>query len=58
MAGASQLFVDKAKASGKPVEVHVLTDYAQGPAWKRETNAQQLSLISDYLSEGRGGGGL
>ncbi len=49
---------DKAKAAGKPVEVHVLTDYAQGPAWKRETNAQQHSLISDYRSKGCCGGGL
>ena len=54
----SQLFVDKAKAAGKPVEFHVLTDYAHGPAWKRETNAEQLKLISDYFSKGCGGGGL
>ena len=54
----SQLFVDKAKAAGKPVEFHVLKDYAHGPAWKRETNAEQLTLISDYLSKGCGGGGL
>jgi len=55
----SQLFVDKAKAAGKPVEFHVLSDYAHGPAWKRETNAQQLSLISDYLGKGGGcAGGL
>ena len=54
----SQLFVDKAKAAGKPVEFHVLSDYAHGPAWKRETNAEQLRLISDYFSKGCGGGGL
>jgi dipeptidyl aminopeptidase/acylaminoacyl peptidase len=54
----SQLFVDKAKAAGKPVEFHVLKDYAHGPAWKRETNAEQLQLISDYLGKGCGGGGL
>jgi dipeptidyl aminopeptidase/acylaminoacyl peptidase len=55
----SQLFVDKAKAAGKPVEFHVLSDYAHGPAWKRETNAQQLSLISDYFGKGGGcAGGL
>jgi dienelactone hydrolase len=54
----SQLFVDKAKAAGKPVEFHVLKDYAHGPAWTRETNAEQLTLISDYLSKGCGGGGL
>ena len=54
----SELFVDKARAAGKPVEFHLLKDYAHGPAWKRETNAEQLTLISDYLSKGCGGGGL
>jgi len=54
----SDLFVDKAKAAGKPVEYHVLKDYAHGPAWTRQTNAQQLTLISDYLKTGCGGGGL
>jgi dienelactone hydrolase len=55
----SQLFVDKARAAGKPVEFHVLADYAHGPAWKRETNAEQLRLISDYLGKGGGcAGGL
>jgi dipeptidyl aminopeptidase/acylaminoacyl peptidase len=55
----SQLFVDKARAAGKPVEFHVLTDYAHGPAWKRETNTEQLKLISDYLGKGGGcAGGL
>lgn len=52
----SELFVDKAKAAGKPVEYHVLKDYAHGPAWTRKTNADQLRLISDYLSKGCGGG--
>ncbi len=54
----SELFVDKAKAAGKPVEYHVLNDYAHGPAWTRKVNIDQLSLISDYLSKGCGGGGL
>ncbi len=54
----SELFVDKARAAGKPVEFHLLKDYAHGPAWKRETNAEQLTLISNYLSKGCGGGGL
>lgn len=55
----SKLFVDKARAAGKPVEFHVLTDYAHGPAWKRETNAEQLRLITDYLGKGGGcAGGL
>jgi len=27
MAGASQLFVDKAKAASKPVKFHLLTDH-------------------------------
>ncbi|HEY1131691.1 MAG TPA: prolyl oligopeptidase family serine peptidase [Roseateles sp.] len=54
----SELFVDKAKAAGKPVEYHVLKDYAHGPAWTRQTNAEQLNLISTYLSSGCGKGGL
>ena len=54
----SKLFVDKAKAAGKPVEFHELADFAHGPAWKRSTNAEQLTLISDYFSKGCGGGGL
>lgn len=54
----SELFVDKAKAAGKPVEYHVLKDYAHGPAWTRKTNADQLNLISTYLSSGCGKGGL
>ena len=54
----SVLFVDKAKAAGKPVEFHELKDFAHGQAWRRETNAEQLQLISDYLSKGCGGGGL
>lgn len=54
----SDLFVNKAKAAGKPVEYHVLKDYAHGPAWTRQTMTQQLTLISDYLKTGCGGGGL
>ena len=54
----SQLFVDRAKSSGKPVEYHELKDYAHGPAWTRQTMTQQLSFISDYLKTGCGGGGL
>lgn len=54
----SQLFVDRAKSAGKPVEYHVLKDYGHGPAWTRQTMTQQLSLISDYLKTGCGGGGL
>lgn len=52
----SDLFVDRAKSAGKPVEYHVLKDYAHGPAWKRETMTEQLTLISDYLKSGCGGG--
>jgi dienelactone hydrolase len=54
----SDLFVDRAKAAGKPVEYHVLKDYAHGPAWTRQTMTQQLTIISDYLKTGCGGGGL
>ena len=52
----SDLFVDKAKAAGKPVEYHVLKDYAHGPAWTREIMTKQLTLISDYLKTGCAGG--
>lgn len=54
----SEMFVDRARAAGKDVQYHVLKDYAHGPAWTRETNAQQLGLISDYLRSGCGKGGL
>jgi len=54
----SELFVDRAKSAGKPVEYHVLKDYAHGPAWTRQTMTEQLTLISDYLKTGCGGGGL
>lgn len=54
----SDLFVNRAKSSGQPVEYHVLKDYAHGPAWKRETITQQLTIISEYLKTGCGGGGL
>jgi hypothetical protein len=50
------LFVDRAKSSGKQVEYHVLKDYAHGPAWTRQTMTEQLTLISDYLKTGCGGG--
>lgn len=52
----SELFVNKAKAAGKPVEYHALADYAHGPAWTRKTMADQLNLISNYLAKGCGGG--
>ena len=52
----SELFVDRAKSSGKQVEYHVLKDYAHGPAWTRQTMTEQLTLISDYLKTGCGGG--
>lgn len=52
----SELFVDKAKASGQPVEYHVLKDYAHGPAAKVEIQTRQLQLISGYLKSGCGGG--
>jgi dipeptidyl aminopeptidase/acylaminoacyl peptidase len=54
----SELFVDRAKASGQRVDYHVLADYGHGPAWKRETVARQLKLISGYLKSGCGGSGL
>lgn len=54
----SELFVDRAKAAKKPVEYHLLKDYAHGPAWTRATNTHQLKLISNYFKSGCGGGGL
>nr|WP_315487690.1 prolyl oligopeptidase family serine peptidase [uncultured Rhodoferax sp.] len=52
----SELFVNRAKAAGKPVEYHMLKDYAHGPAWTRQIMTQQLTIISDYLKSGCGGG--
>lgn len=54
----SAAYVSAAQASGMDVQYHVLQDYAHGPAWSRETAAQQLRLIEDYLQTGCGGGGL
>jgi len=54
----SELFVRGANASGQPVAYHVLADYAHGPAWTRETAAEQLSLLSDYLKTDCGPQGL
>ncbi len=54
----SDLFVDRAKKSNKPVDYHVLKDYAHGPAWTRQTAADQLTLIRDYFKSGCGGAGL
>lgn len=52
----SELFVDRAKSTGKPVQYHVVKDYAHGPAWTRKTMAEQLNLINDYFKSGCGGG--
>ena len=52
----SELFVDRAKAAGKPVEYHVLKDYSHGAAWTRQIMTDQLTIISDYLKTGCGGG--
>ncbi len=52
----SELFVNRAKAAGKPVEYHMLKDYAHGPAWTRQIMTDQLTIISDYLKTGCGGG--
>jgi len=54
----SKLFVDKARSADRPVEYHVLADYAHGPAWTRAIMARQLGLIDDYLAKGCGGAGL
>jgi len=54
----SEWFVAQAKKSGQPVEYHALADYAHGPAWTRQTMAEQLQLIDDYLGKGCGGSGL
>ena len=52
----SELFVNRAEAEGKPVEYHMLKDYAHGPAWTRQIMTDQLTIISDYLKSGCGGG--
>lgn len=54
----SQLFVDKAKASGQPVEFNVLKDHAHGPTWTRAVETEHLTLIQDYFAKGCGKGGL
>lgn len=54
----SQWFVEKAKASGKPVVYHEIEDYAHGPAWTREIMGKQLGYIDQYLTKDCGGGGL
>ncbi len=54
----SDWFVNKAEKSGEPVVYHKLKDYAHGPAWTRQTMAEQLSYIDDYLQNGCGGKGL
>jgi dipeptidyl aminopeptidase/acylaminoacyl peptidase len=52
----SEMFVDRARSAGKPVEYHVLKDYAHGPAWTRQVMTQHLTIIQDYLRSGCGGG--
>lgn len=52
----SELFVNKAKAAGKPVEYRMLKDYAHGPAWTRKIMEEQLNVINDFLKSGCGGG--
>jgi len=54
----SELFAEKARKAGQPVEYHVLPDYGHGPAWTRSIMAQQLGLIDKYLKQGCGGTGL
>jgi dipeptidyl aminopeptidase/acylaminoacyl peptidase len=52
----SEFFVKKAASAQHKVEYHMLKDYGHGPAWTRAINAQQLTLIDQYLSKGCGGG--
>ena len=54
----SQWFVAKAKAAGRDVTYREFKDFAHGPAWTRQTYADTLRGIDDYLSKGCGGGGL
>lgn len=54
----SDLFVARARDSGRPVDYHLIKDYAHGPAWTRDVMAEQLSYIDDYLRDGCGGSGL
>jgi dienelactone hydrolase len=54
----SEWFVAKAKAAGRPVTYREFKDFAHGPSWTRQTYAEVLRGIDDYLSKGCGGGGL
>jgi dipeptidyl aminopeptidase/acylaminoacyl peptidase len=54
----SQWFVAKAKGAGRNVTYREFKDFAHGPSWTRQTYADTLRGIDDYLSKGCGGGGL
>jgi dipeptidyl aminopeptidase/acylaminoacyl peptidase len=54
----SDWFVDKAQKSGQPVVYHKIKDYGHGPAWTRQTMADQLGYIETYLKKDCGGSGL
>lgn len=54
----SQWFVAKAKAAGRDVTYREFKDFAHGPSWTRQTYAETLRGIDDYLSKGCGSGGL
>ena len=54
----SQWFVAKAKSAGRNVTYREFKDFAHGPSWTRQTYADTLRGIDDYLTKGCGGGGL
>lgn len=52
----SEWFVSKAKAAGRNVTYREFKDFAHGPVWTRQTNADVLRSIDDYLNKGCAGG--
>ena len=52
----SEWFVAKAKSAGRNVTYREFKDFAHGPSWTRQTYADTLRGIDDYLSKGCGGG--
>ncbi len=52
----SEWFVSKAKGAGRDVTYREFKDFAHGPVWTRQTYAEVLRGIDDYLNKGCAGG--
>jgi acetyl esterase/lipase len=52
----SEWFVSKAKGAGRNVVYREFKDFAHGPVWTRQTYADVLRSIDDYLNKGCAGG--